>query len=401
MSGAAPSHEEQEPGRTDRPDVRPLYAAGFVTAFGAHAVAATVGAESAGRLVLQLGLLIAVYDLAEVLLKPVFGALADRIGPRPVIAAGLLAFGAVSAVGAIWSGPAALIAIRFGQGAAASAFSPAASAAVARLATPERRGRAFGRYGSWKSLGYVTGPVLGSLLAAVGGIGLLQLVLAVLGFGVAAWALLRCPRIEPLPRARPTALDVLRESTRADFLGPVLLLAGAAGALVAGIGFLPAQAARLHAGVLGASAVASVLALALVVAQPLLGRWIDEGRLLARRLAPGALLLSSAGVLLAAWAPDTPVLIAGTLLLGLGVAAATPSGYAALAATASPERLGRTMGTAEMGRELGDAAAPALVGVVAAAAGLWAGLSALGVALVAAAALFALLARRVPARAAG
>ncbi len=374
--------------------MRPLYAAGFVTAFGAHAVAATLGAESGGRFLLQLGLLVAVYDLAEVLLKPVFGALADRVGPRPVIAAGLLGFGVVSLAGAIWPTPAMLLGVRFGQGAAASAFSPSASAAVARLATPERRGRAFGRYGSWKSLGYVTGPVAGAALATVGGVGLLQLVLAALGFAAAIWVLGRCPRIDALPRRRPTALDVLRESTRPGFLGPVLLLAGGAGALVAGIGFLPAQGARLHAGVLGATAIASVLALALVVVQPLAGRWIDAGRVSARWFAPAALLLSAAGLFVAAIAPTVPWVVAGAFVLGLGVACVTPSGYAALAALAAPDRVGRTMGTAEMGREIGDAAAPVLVGAAAAAAGLAVGLTWLAVALVAAAALSAVITSR-------
>lgn len=378
------------------PDVGPLYAAGFVTAFGAHAVAATLGAQSTSGLLLQLGLLVGVYDLAEVILKPIFGALADRVGPRPVIAAGLLGFALVSAAGVLWHSPAALIVVRFGQGAAASAFSPAASAAVARLAPPERRGRAFGRYGSWKSLGYVTGPLAGSALAALGGIGLLQLALALIGIVTATWVILRCPRIEVLPRRRPTAIDVLRESTAPGFLAPVLLLAAAAGALVAGIGFLPAQAARLHADLFGATAVASMLALALVAAQPLAGLWIDEGRVRVQWFAPAALLLCAAGLAVCGWAPNVPVLLAGALIVGLGVAGATPSGYAALAARTAPERMGRTMGTAEMGREIGDAAAPALLGIVAASVGLAMGLTGLALALAAAAGVFLLITRAIP-----
>ena len=69
----------------------PLYAAGFVTAFGAHSIAAGMGAHSGdiGLSLLNLGILLAVYDLAEVVLKPVFGALSDRIGTKPVVVAGL------------------------------------------------------------------------------------------------------------------------------------------------------------------------------------------------------------------------------------------------------------------------------------------------------------------------
>src|SRR6267142_2640280 len=58
----------------------PLYAAGFVTAFGAHSIAASLGGYTHGQhaSLLALGVLLAVYDGAEVLLKPVFGSLPDR-----------------------------------------------------------------------------------------------------------------------------------------------------------------------------------------------------------------------------------------------------------------------------------------------------------------------------------
>jgi MFS family permease len=86
-----------------RGQLLPLYAAGFVTAFGAHSIAASLGGYTHGQhaSLLALGLLLAVYDGAEVALKPVFGSLADRVGARPVLLGGLLA---VAAAG--WPGSA-------------------------------------------------------------------------------------------------------------------------------------------------------------------------------------------------------------------------------------------------------------------------------------------------------
>ena len=362
----------------------PLYAAGFVTAFGAHAVASSAGAQAAGgggAVLLRLGLLVAVYDLAEVFLKPVFGALADRVGPKRVVLWGLVGFGAVSVTGCLVPGTTALIAVRFGQGASAAAFSPAASAAVGRLAAPGARGRYFGRYGSWKSLGYAAGPVLGAALVGAGGLALLQGVLAAVALLAALWVLLRCPTIEPLPRRRATIVDTIRGATSWSFLQPVVVLAATAGALVAAVAFLPSAAARSGSGLVAAASIASVIALASSLSQPLAGRWMDQGRLTFRRTAPVSLLCCAAGVLVAAISPSFPALIAAAVLIGLGVGVGTPVAYATLAARTHPAELGRTMGAAELGRELGDAGAPTLVGVASAAAGSAVGLLALGLGL--------------------
>src|SRR5207244_7843009 len=83
-----------------------------------------------------------------------------------------------------------------------------------------------------------------------------------------------------------------------------------------------------------------------------------------------------------------PGLIAGAILIGAGLAAATPAGFARLAATTPPGQLGRTMGTAEAGRELGDADGPLLVGAFGLIS-LTTGLGALAAALLACAALAA------------
>jgi len=350
-----------------RPRLAPLYLAGFTTAFGAHGIAAALGAETEdiGWTLLAFGFTLALYDLAEVLLKPLFGALSDRVGVRPVIVGGLLAFAAFSIVGALSPGMLGLVIARFGQGAAASAFSPASSAAVARLTDDSTRGRYFGRYGSWKSLGYALGPLLGAVLVVWGGIPALFWALAVLGLGAAAWVAFAVPAVPVLPRKRVTLVDLARELLAPGFLVPTLVLAATTGALAVAVGFLPLIGRQEGLGTVGSMAIVTVLAVVSSVVQPLMGAWHDRGRVSVRLGSVGGLLLIAVGVALAAIWTMPLVLIATAVLVGAGVGAATPVAFSHLAASTPPERMGRTMGSAELGRELGDAGGPLVAGAVA------------------------------------
>ncbi|TYC16894.1 MFS transporter [Actinomadura syzygii] len=360
----------------------PLYAAGFTTAFGAHGIAANLGGFSGDAVtsLLVLGGLLALYDGAEVLLKPVFGTLADRIGARPVLVGGLVAFAAASAVYVVADRPGWLWAARLGQGAAASAFSPSASALVARLNPAAKHGRAFGGYGFYKSIGYTLGPLLGGVLVWAGGLRLLFAVLAVLGAAVAGWAALAVPAVPPLPKARQTVLDLARRLADPAFLAPTAALAAATAALSAGVGFLPVSGRAAGLGTIVTGAAVSVLALCAALVQPRAGRALDDGRLTARSGVTAGLLVTAAGLGCAAL-PGLAGVLAAAALIGAGTGLITPLGFAALAAATPRERLGQTMGAAELGRELGDAGGPLLVAAVAASAGLSWGFAALAVVL--------------------
>lgn len=349
------------------PRLAPLYLAGFTTAFGAHGIAAALGAETEdiGWTLLAFGLTLALYDLAEVLLKPLFGALSDRIGVRPVIIGGLLAFSAFSVVGAVVPGMLGLVIGRFGQGAAASAFSPSSSAAVARLTDDATRGKYFGRYGSWKSLGYALGPLLGAVLVVWGGMPALFWALAVLGVGAAAWVALAVPAVPVLPRKRITLVDLGRELAAPAFLIPTLVLAATTGALAVAVGFLPLLGRQAGLDTVGSMAIVTVLAIASSVAQPFVGAAHDRGRISVRLGTVGGLLLIAAGIALAAVTQVPVALVATALLVGVGVGVATPIAFSHLAASTPPECMGRTMGSAELGRELGDAGGPLVAGAVA------------------------------------
>lgn len=366
----------------------PLYAAGFVTAFGAHSIAAGLGAQSGniGLTLLNLGILLALYDVAEVFLKTVFGALSDRIGAKPVVVGGLLGFAVLSLIGLWAADPLMLALARLGQGAAASAFSPASSAMVARLARGGKAGTYFGRYGSWKSLGYIIGPLLGAGLIWAGGFALLFGTLSVLAAATALWVTLAVPHLEPLPRQRYTVLDLARQIGERRFLVPTLVLAASTAALGAAVGFLPALATRHGLDAVAGTAAVSLLALGSVLTQPRIGRLRDRSGISDNQGTTAGLLLIAAGVALLAVAPAPVTIFLAAAAIGIGVGAATPLGFAHLADTTPPERMGRTMGSAELGRELGDAGGPLLVGGVATLTALPFGLGALAL-LIAAASL--------------
>jgi MFS transporter, DHA1 family, tetracycline resistance protein len=391
----------QEPTDTSpvgtRRQVLPLYAAGFVTAFGAHSIAASLGGYTHGQhaSLLALGLLLAVYDGAEVALKPVFGSLADRVGARPVLLGGLLAFAVASAAFVVAGNPAWVGLARFGQGAAAAAFSPAAGVLVSRLTPQGRQGRGFGRYGAWKGLGYTLGPVLGGVLIAAGGYNLLFATLAVLGVTVAAWALLVLPTVPPLPRTRQTVADLARRLTSPGFVRPTLALAAATGALSVGVGFLPVIGAERGLGPLITGAMVSLLAAAAALLQPRAGRAHDDGRIGDRTGMAGGLVVTALGCA-AVLIPGVAGLLTAAVLIGVGVGLITPIGFANLAKTSQKERLGQTMGSAEVGRELGDAGGPLLVGAIAAAVTLTPALLAFGGLLTATAGLIAATGRPIP-----
>ncbi|MCI0142990.1 MFS transporter [Arthrobacter bambusae] len=371
-----------------RPTTAPLYAAGFVSAFGAHSIAAGLGAQSEniGLTVLNLGILLALYDLSEVFLKPVFGALSDVIGAKPVIVGGLLAFAALSVIGLWAADPLMLGLARVGQGAAASAFSPASSAMVARLASGRNTGTYFGRYGSWKSLGYVVGPLLGAGLILVGGFAPLFGALSGLATATAVWVMVAVPHLEPLPRPRYTIVDLARQVTERRFLIPTLTLAASTGALGAAIGFLPALAIKHGLDPVGGTVAVSVLAITSTLTQPRIGKLRDLRRITDAQGITAGLLLTASGIADLALIPTPITLFIAAAAIGAGVGAATPLGFAHLADNTPPERIGRTMGSAELGRELGDAGGPLLVGGIGALAGLPLGLGALAI-LIAAASL--------------
>jgi len=156
-------------------------------------------AEDFGASPATAAALVAVFSAAQMLAAPLWGRLSDRIGRRTVLVAALVGSCLGSLVtglaGALW----VLFAGRIVDGFSGSSYA-VGQAAVADLAEPEDRPRLLGLLAAAFGVGFVAGPLIGSI-AALGSRELPFFVAAALAGANAVMALVR------LPGGRPAASD--------------------------------------------------------------------------------------------------------------------------------------------------------------------------------------------------
>lgn len=132
------------------------------------------------------------YTLTFAVLTLAGGMLADRWGAKPVLCAGLAAFGVVSLSAGLAGDGTAFLVLRGAQGASAAFVAPAALAVVTTSIAPARRGLALGVWAGTSASALAAGPLIGALLTQAFGwrsIFLVNVPLAALLVLAALWAL--------------------------------------------------------------------------------------------------------------------------------------------------------------------------------------------------------------------
>jgi MFS family permease len=117
----------------------------------------------------MLGVVIAGWPIAKLIAEPIFGYLADRQPRRPLMLVALLLLAVGTFLPVVLTSVPALFAARLLSGAASGMYDPAARGIIFDATTEERRGEAFGLYGSFQMGGIILGPVIGAATAAVFG----------------------------------------------------------------------------------------------------------------------------------------------------------------------------------------------------------------------------------------
>jgi multidrug resistance protein len=322
-----------------------------------------------------IGVLVASFSVAQLVLAPVWGRVSDRIGRKPVLVVSLVG----TAVGSLLTGLAGGIGLlflgRIIDGASGASVS-VAQASVADIAAPSERARLFGLLGAAFGLGFVLGPALGGLLA---------LVSAKLPFFVAAGvaAVNAVVAIRRLPETHEAGSSGDRVSTRPpkSRRQPVRSLPGVAGLLAVAflslVSFSAFEATfalfgsrRLgltESSTYGVFVVIGVL-IALdqvVLVRPCVARFGERGALQA------GLALNGLGLALLAGVHSFATLLPCLVLLTIGQGLITPTLSSTVAAQAPAGDRGRVLGVQQSVGGMARVVGPTLGGVAFGHLGLW------------------------------
>jgi len=354
----------------------------FVTSFGAHVVAVNLPAYAAqvGVGVAMIGLLIAAYDAAEVVAKPMFGALADRRGMKQTMLVGIALF-VIASLAYLWVDPRFLLLIRFLQGVGAAALSAVSLALVGTYAV-ENRGRAYGIYNGIKGAGYVVSPIIGGAIVLKANFSMIFVAAAAIGALAFVLSLfLPKPTVDAKLNLKDDddgfglsgLLGVFRQSSLWPWYIVTVVNMFFVGIL---FGFLPVRVYALGYSPLINGVILTAVSASYLLIQPLAG-------VLADRVNPAltirvGLLLAGACVIFIPFVTGW-LLFVVAILAGIGVGTVWTNTDALISKQAQAGKLGATMGVAGTFKEIGDMLGPLLIGVVSQAFGLTVGFVSCGV----------------------
>ncbi|MBX3031221.1 MAG: MFS transporter [Chloroflexi bacterium] len=313
------------------------------------------------------GIIVAVFSVPSVLLRPFFGRLVDEWSKRRVLTLGIGGL-TLSSLLYLVPGIGPMVGVRLLHGTAWGAFNTGGNSTLAEIAPPERRGEASGIYGLMPGVAQMVMPALGLALLGMWGppapflfaamLGLVGLGIAIFGPGL-AWR----PATRPAtPRASgvgslierrvvlPMTLEFLWMSTNCLFFIFPPVWAREHG--------IPIEALALYYPAMG---------FAMVAARIVIGPRLD-------RVARGWPVIMGAGLgvvglVVAVVAQDVAMLTVGGVLYAIAAALTSPIHLAIAMDRASAGRVGAAMATYSLGYQLGLGIGSAAYGVVISMAG--------------------------------
>lgn len=323
----------------------------------------------------EVGLLMAIYSLAQFVAAPMWGRLSDRIGRRPVLAASLIG----STLSYLWlasaNGLCMLFAARalggFMAGNIATAF-----AYVADVTTPANRAKGMGAVGAAFGLGFIFGPAIGGVLAGHDPVNADYSTPALIAAGLSATAMVLTLAVLPesLPRSvrrahaaltRKSRWQMLVEALRRSGVGRLIGIAFLATFVFAGMETTFAMWSRRRFG-WGPEQNGYLFAFVGLISAAVQGGLIGR---LAQRFGEHRLVMSGAaalavGMLAIPFAGSVPVLAAAMLIVALGFSLMTPSLNSLISLKVGAGVQGGTMGVSRSATTLARVVGPGWAGLL-------------------------------------
>ena len=314
--------------------------------------------DELGRGDVAVGLVFAVYALAAVVVRPLIGHLGDRSGRRVLVLGGAV-LTAVALIGHLAATSLAVIVlVRILAGAGQAAVIVGFATMALDLAPPHRHGEAASYVMVATQVGIGLGPLVGETLLRLGSYATVWVAAAVGSLVAGALAL-------ALPRDRGSAVLVARGLFHPAAWRPGIVLGLGVLGFIGFLAFVPLYAAEL--GVERVALLFLVCSGTIAVVR-MVGAKLPD-RLVAVPGASMALALLAVGATTIGLASAGWMLFVGTLLLAAGTAVVAPSLVLAAVQGVPHDERARVMATITMFLDIASAAGPAVLGVVASAAG--------------------------------
>ncbi|MCP8969276.1 MFS transporter [Ectobacillus ponti] len=285
----------------------------------------------------EAGLIVTVFLVAAILVRPLAGRWMERFGTHRVFLLSLVIFAGMASLYTLPSSMAGLLLLRFLQGIGFGMATTAAGSIVAAIVPDSRRGEGMGYYAMSMNLAMVLGPFLGLTALHKWGGGVMFLLSFLFAAGALAAAfLIRVPEQSSVrPAAKASILEM--SALRISLIAAVFALVYASI-----LSFVSVYAKKI-----GLESVSSyffvVYAAVLLLSRPFTGRLYD--RYGANSIVYPAFFCFAAGMLLLSQAEAAAGFLTAAGLIGLGWGTLFPSFQTIAIQGASPARRGAATAT--------------------------------------------------------
>lgn len=323
----------------------------------------------------DVGVLMAIYSLAQFIAAPLWGRLSDRVGRRPVLAASLLgatlSYVWLAFSETLWMLFAARALGGFMAGNIATAF-----AYVADVTTPAHRAKGMGIVGAAFGLGFIFGPAIGGVLAGHDPAHADYRTPALVAAGLSALAMILTVALlrESLPKSvrlahsrlpRSSRWRLLAEALRTPGVGRLIGIAFLATFVFAGMETTFAMWSRRQFG-WGPEQNGYLFAFVGLISAAVQGGLVGR---LARRFGEHRLVVSGAaglalGMLAIPFASSVPLLAPAMLVVALGFSLMTPSLNSLVSLRVQSTVQGGTMGVSRSATTLARVLGPGWAGLL-------------------------------------